>query len=429
MSWRLPKGAVSWALYDCANSAFALTVLAGFFGPFFQGYWADGSASALSWQGYTVSIAGLLTMLLAPFLGALGDRGRARKRFLCAFMVTGSLATVGLALVGPGQWQIASLVYVVASVGFYCANIFYDSLLPSVSGRGDRHFVSGLGFSVGYFGSVLLFCLQVLATQKPEIFGLSGTVAAIKLSFLSVALWWALWSIPLFRNVPGGVSQSGKSAGAAIRGSLEELTRLIGEVARYRKEVLWFLLAYWFYIDGAYTLITMATGYGAALGFGQADLMGTLIVVQVVGVPSALLFGWLGQRWGPRFFILIAILIYLCVTLFSSRLSLEPVELFGRQVTQIYLLGFMIGMVQGGLQSLSRSLFTSLVPVEKVGAYFGLYNMVGKGASVLGPLLLAAAVAVTGNARAGPLAVSILFVLGALFLLGTRRLRSGGDHE
>lgn len=424
MRRRLSKGAVSWALYDCANSAFALTVLAGFFGPFFQDYWAGDSDSALSWQGYAVSTAGLVTVLLAPFLGALGDRGRTRKRFLGVFIVIGSSATAGLAFVGPGNWQIASVVYIVASVGFYCANIFYDSLLLSVSGRGDRHLVSSLGFSVGYFGSVLLFCLQVFATQKPELFGLSGSVAAVKLSFLSVAFWWALWSIPLFRNVPGGASGSAESMGVAIRASLEELTCLIGEVVRDRREVLWFLLAYWCYIDGAYTLITMATGYGAALGFGQADLMGTLIVVQIVGVPSALLFGWLGQRWGPRLFILIAILIYLCVTLFSSRLSLEPVDLFGWPVAQIYFLGVLIGLVQGGLQSLSRSLFASLMPVEKAGAYFGLYNMVGKGASILGPLLLAASIAVTGNARAGPLAVSILFVLGALFLLGTQRVQA-----
>ncbi len=426
---KLPQGALSWAFYDWANSAFALTILAGFFGPFFKSYWTDGSSAALSWQGYTVSLASLIAALLAPFLGALADHGKARKRFLTFFMLVGSLASAGLALIKMGQWRLACVVYIIASIGFYCGNIFYDSLLPNVSSERNRHYVSGLGFSIGYFGSVLLFCLQVLAVIKPDLVGLPDSAAAIKLSFLSVAFWWILFSIPLLKNVPESEANSMEVTRMAIGESLNELKKTVSEIATRRPVILWFLLAYWFYIDGAYTLITMSTGYGAALGFSQTDLMGTLILVQFVGVPCALLFGWAGQRFGPRLFIFIAIVIYLGVTLFSSRLDVEPRMFFGKPVSEIYVLGLLIGLVQGGLQSLSRSLYITLIPVEKAAAYFGLYNMVGKGAAILGPALLALTVQFTGSARAGPLAISLLFLLGASFLLKVKTVAQPNSLE
>ena len=414
---RLPSGAVSWALYDCANSAFALTVLAGFYGPFFRNYWSGGSPSALTWQGYTVSISGLIVALMAPFLGALADHRGRRKRFLLVFMTAGAAATALLAGIGEGVWPIASLVYIVAAVGFYGANLFYDALLPTVSRSENRHTISGLGFSLGYFGSVILFGAQITLVQNPSLLGLSSPDSAIKASFLSVALWWVLFSFPLLNNVQETPVQPIESARRAINASLRELGDIVRQTVSGNRTLFWFLLAYWFYIDGAYTLITMATGYGAALGFSQYDLMVTLVIVQVLGVPFSLMFGLLGQRFRAGWFIMVTLAIYLAVTLFSSRMTSEPFQLSGLSIAPIYILGAFIGMAQGGLQSLSRSLYSSLIPADKSASYFGLYNMVGRGAAILGPFLLAFVASTTGDPRNGALAIAVLFLIGAVLLL------------
>ncbi len=404
-------------------------MLAGFYGPFFRNYWAAGSSSALAWQGYTVSLSGLIVALMAPFLGALADRRGNKKGFLLVFMLMGACATSLLAGIGEGHWPIAAFVYIVAAVGFYGSNLFYDALLPSVSVPGNRHTISSIGFSLGYFGSVILFAAQIAMVQNPSLFGLSSEASAIKASFISVALWWILFSIPLLKNVPESPAQLSEPAWRAVKTSLHELGAIIRRTVSGDRALFWFLLAYWFYIDGAYTLITMATGYGAALGFSQFELMITLVIVQVLGVPFSLLFGLLGQKFRAGWLILGALVIYLAVTLYASRMTSEPIQFSGWTISPIYILGALIGLAQGGLQSLSRSLYCTLIPAEKSASYFGLYSMMGRGAAIFGPFLLAFVSSTTGDPRNGALAIAVLFLLGAGFLTKSMATKSSSGHK
>jgi UMF1 family MFS transporter len=413
---RLNKKAISWAFYDCANSAFVLTVVAGFFGPFYHDYWSGGSEQAFFWQGVTVSFASLIVAVIAPILGALADQAHLKKRFLFVFMLLGAVSTAGFFLVGRGNWQLASIVYILGFIGFASANIFYDSLLLHVSDENNRHFVSGFGFALGYGGSVILFIANIILVNNPSLIGIEDKAFAVKISFLSVSAWWILFSLPLLIGVKEmrGVPRVGIRV--AIRKGLVELSKLFKEIVG-QPHVIWFLIAYWLYIDGVNTLITMATGFGSSLGFSLQDLMVTLIIVQIVGVPASLLFGWLGQHFGAKKLILTGIIIYLGVTIFAARLSLEPVQVFGLAVSEIHVLGFLVGSVQGGVQSLSRSFFANIIPPDRAAAYFGFYNMVGKFAALLGPVLMGTVARLSGEPRLGALAVAILFLLGGACLL------------
>jgi len=413
---RLNKDALSWALYDCANSAFVLTVIAGFFGPFYHDYWSGGSEKAFFWQGITVSVASLIVALIAPFLGVLADQAHLKKKFLCIFMLIGAVSTAGFYLPGRGNWQLASIIYILGFIGFAAGNIFYDSLLFRVSNENNRHLVSGFGFTLGYGGSVILFIANIILLNNPSLLGLEDKASAIKISFLSVSAWWILFSIPLLIGVKEirGAPQVGIRK--TIRKGFVNLRTLFKEIVR-QPHVRWFLIAYWLYIDGVNTLITMATGFGSSLGFSLQDLMVTLIIVQIVGVPASLIFGWLGQNFGARKIILTGIIIYLGVTTYAARLSLEPVQVLGIAISEIHVLGFLVGSVQGGVQSLSRSFFANIIPSDRAAAYFGFYNMIGRFAALLGPLLMGTVARLSGEPRLGALAVAILFLLGGACLL------------
>lgn len=413
---RLNKKAISWALYDCANSAFVLTVVAGLFGPFYHDYWSGGSEQAFFWQGVTVSFASLIVAVLAPILGALADQGHLKKRLLCVFMLLGSVSTAGFFLVGRGNWQLASIIYILGFIGFASANIFYDSLLLNVSDENNRHIVSGFGFALGYGGSVILFIANIILVNNPALLGIEDKALAVKISFLSVSTWWILFSLPLLIGVKEMRVAPQVVIREVIKKGFVELSILFKEIVR-QPQVIWFLIAYWLYIDGVNTLITMATGFGSSLGFSLQDLMVTLIIVQIVGVPFSLLFGWLGQHFGAKKLILTGIIIYLGVTTYAARLSLEPIQVFGFAISEIHVLGFLVGSVQGGVQSLSRSFFASLIPPDKAAAYFGFYNMVGKIAALLGPVLMGTVARLSGEPRLGALAVAILFLLGGACLL------------
>lgn len=415
---KLPQGALSWAFYDWANSAFALIVLAGIFPIFYPDFWAKGMSAAdqTFWYGLTVTTASLAVAIMAPFLGAIADRGGRRKIFLLSFAIMGALATALIVLPKEGQWKWASLAFIFGAVGFYCANIFYDSLLVDVSDRKNAHLISGLGFSLGYFGSVLLFIFNIIIIERAADLGPEKQIQATRFAFLCTAVWWMLFTIPLMLYVKEPKSGRQQPFGHVVGASLHQLRKTIGEISKNRT-VFWFLIAYWFYIDGVNTIVTMAVNYGKILGFETGSLLKTLILVQVVGVPFALLFGWLGQRLGPTKLLHTGILIYLGVTVYGSMLTLEPTRIFGHEISKIYILGFLIGSVQGGLQALSRSYFVTLIPRERAAEYFGFYNMIGKSAAILGPLIMGTIAKLSGEPRYGILAVSLLFVAGGICLL------------
>jgi UMF1 family MFS transporter len=377
------KAVWGWAMYDWANSAFATTVMAGFFPVFFKQYWSAGVDANLSTArlGIGNAVAGLLVALAAPILGAVADRSAARKRFLALFAYMGVLATAGLFFVGQGQWMFALVVYAMGLIGFSGANVFYDALLPVVSEENNVDVVSGFGFSMGYLGGGLLFLLNVLMVVRPHAFGLTDAGQALRIGFLTVALWWGFFALFIFLWVPKDppVATSPGSDGVWSAG-FSQLKHTFSRL-RHMKTVLLFLCAYWLYIDGVDTIIRMAVDYGMSLGFAANDLLLALLVTQFVGFPAALAFGRIGQRLGPRKGIYIAIGVYVMVTFWGITMT-HKAEFYGLAIT--------IGLVQGGIQALSRSYYARLIPSDKPSEFFGFYNMLGKFAAIIGPMLVGA---------------------------------------
>ena len=376
------KAVWGWALYDWANSAYVTTVMAGFFPVFFKQYWSYGADVNVSTAqlGFGNSIASLVVALMAPILGAIADKGSARKKFMLCFAYLGVLMSVGLFMVGKGQWALAIFVYAMGIIGFSGANVFYDSLLPSVADEDKIDYVSSLGFSMGYLGGGLLFLVNVLMTLMPQKFGLPDAAAAVRASFLTVAVWWGLFTIFTIAWVKEVQTTSPPAAGeSVIRAGFRQLTGTFKKL-RHMKVVLLFLLAYWFYIDGVDTIIRMAVDYGLSLGFESTDLIVALLIVQFVGFPAALAYGKLGQKWGARKAIYLGIAIYMAVTVYGTMMT---------QKHEFYILAVVIGLVQGGIQALSRSYYSRLIPKDKAAEFYGFYNMLGKFAVIMGPALMA----------------------------------------
>ena len=398
----------AWSVYDWANSAFSTTVMAGFFPIFFEKYWSnpDDVIQSTYQLGWANSLASIVVAALAPFLGAIADRGSAKKKFLIFFCYMGVVMTGGLYMVGQGQWQMAVMVYIAASVGFMGANIFYDSLLPSVAPKEKMNYVSSLGFAIGYIGGGLLFLINVLMYLHPQWFGIADATTAIKLSFLSVAVWWGVFTIPLLLFVPEPQISDSLPLVRAISAGYRQL-RITFTQIRQLKIIGMFLLAYWLYIDGVDTIIRMSVKMGSSLGFEAGDLITALLMVQFIAFPAALGYNWFASKIGTKKAVLIAIGGYSVVTLLAYFMTVK---------LHFYILAALIGLFQGGVQALSRSLFTRLVPRGKEAEFFGFYNMLGKFAAVIGPIMMGWVTLVTGNVRLGILSILILFISGALLL-------------
>lgn len=391
----------SWALYDWANSAFATTVIAGFYPIFFNEYWAAGvePQTQTLYQGLTATVASVVVMLLAPWLGAIADRRAAKKRFLGAFTVMGVVSTAALYLVGQGQWGWAIVLSIAGRIGFFGSLSFYDSLLVNVAQPREMDRVSALGYGLGYLGGGLLFAVNVAMALKPQWFGLADPAIATRVAFVMVALWWLLFAVPLFRHVPEGTPREGQSGWRELFATLREI--------RHHRPIWLFLIAYWLYIDGVDTIIVMAVDFGMKLGFESGNLITALLMVQFIGFPAAIFFGWLGDRIGTKRAIFIALGIYVGVTLWAY---------FLQTVMQFYLMAAAIGCVQGGIQSLSRSYYARLIPAHKAGEFFGFYNMMGKFAAVLGPTVVGVTAQLSGNPRLAILTLLAFFIVGGVLL-------------
>lgn len=418
-------GIVSWALYDWANSAFATTIMAGFFPIFFKQFWSCEVDPTISTArlGMANSLAGIVIALSAPILGAIADRGSARKRFLIFFACMGIVMTSSLFMVSKGNWVSAVALYVFAVIGFSGGNVFYDALLPAVSPKEKMDVVSALGFSLGYLGGGVLFAANVWMTLKPHIFGFADASAAVRFSFLTVGVWWGVFSVPLlvFVKEPEGKSLQARKA---IAQGFVQIFRTCRE-ARHQKTIFLFLLAYWLYIDGVDTIIRMAVDYGLSLGFQSKDLIFALLITQFVGFPCAIAFGFIGERIGAKRAILIAIGVYLFISIWGA---------FVRDRQEFYALAIMIGFVQGGVQALSRSFFAGIIPKDKAAQYFGFYNMLGKFAVIIGPVLIGTAglfvrslgFSSIAASRIGISSVAILFLAGGvlLFFVNEKKARA-----
>ncbi|MDQ6993622.1 MAG: MFS transporter [Mariprofundus sp.] len=402
------KAAWSWAIYDWANSAYTTTVMAGFFPLFFKQFWASGLSANEStfWLGLANALSGLLIALLAPLLGAMADQGGLKKRMLLSFTSLGLLMTAALFLVGEGEWLWAIVLFAWGAIGFSGANIFYDALIVNVSERSQFDRISSLGYALGYVGGGLLFALNVTMTLHPHWFMLADKVEAVRWSFVTVAVWWALFSLPLAVHV---VEER-----RAVRTPLLQLTRdafiqLGGTFQQLRslKNIGLFLLAYFLYIDGVNTVARMAVDYGLALGFDASVLMTALLMSQFIAFPAALALGWLGEQWHCKGTLLICIAVYAVVCIWSSTMQ---------SAADFYWLAAAIGLVMGGVQALSRSMYARMIPPHQAAAFFGFYNMLGKFAAVLGPLMMGVASMLTGSARFSILVIVLLLAAGGTLL-------------
>lgn len=418
------KSIWAWALYDAGNSAFATVVMAGFFPVFFKTYWSVGAdvTSSTAQLGLANAIAGLVIALLAPILGAIADSGQAKKKFLGFFTFTSIAGTVALFFVQRGDWPNAAALYIAGVVGFSGANIFYDSLLPSISQKKNIDYISSLGFSLGYLGGGLLLAFCVWITLSPVTFGLvnnveqsfsspeelieAARVFTIKGSFLLTAAWWAALTVPLLLFVKEPVVVDFQKSSKPIYDGIRQFCHTLLEI-RQIKSVWIFLLAYWFYIDGVNTIIRMAVDYGMSIGFAYSDLIIALLITQFVGFPCALALGMLGERWGPKNVIYVAIIGYLGIVLWGMLMTNK---------TEFYVLAILVGMLQGGIQALSRSYYSRLIPQDRTAQFFGFYNMMSRYAVIFGPALMGISGYLTQSSRAGIATLSVFFIIGGVLL-------------
>lgn len=396
-----------WAFYDWANSAYATTVVAALFPIFFKSYYGAGESvtTSTAYLGFANSISSFIIILIAPLLGAIADNASLKKRFLFLFAYLGILMSAALTLVSEGEWQIALFIYILGNIGFMGADTFYDALLPSISDKKSADSISGLGFALGYLGGGILFAINVAMISNFSLFGLDNETQAIKASFLCVAIWWALFSIPIFLFVHEKKKESQISV-AFIKEYYSGLKNRFENI-REKRGVFLFLLAYWFYIDGVDTIIRMAVDYAMALGFDSKNLIFTILIVQFIGFPATLLFTKIATLWDTKKAIFLAIAIYLFITLWATLIE---------SIYEFYILAFMIALVQGGIQALSRSYYSKIIPKEHAAEFFGFYNFLGKSAAILGPLLIALVALFTKNSRISMGSVLVLFLIGAVLL-------------
>ena len=412
----MKKSMYSWALYDWANSAFATTVMAGFFPIFFAQYWSNPDNLSVStfYLGLGNSIASMIIVFLAPILGAIADRGTYKKRFLIFFAFLGILMTAGLALIGQGMWQMALLVYVVATIGFSGANTFYDSLLPAVSNKDNVDYVSALGYSLGYIGGGILIVINFLMISYPASFGFADSVEGIKWSFVSVALWWLLFSIPIVLFVKEPKYHNPETTLQTIKSGLRQFKNTFNEI-KHLKVVATFLIAYWLYIDGVDTTVRMAADFAITIGFDSSSVMGALVLIQFIAFVATLIYVKFSDRIGIKNAIYVGIVAYIIILLSAY---------FVEELWQFYAVASLIGCFQGGIQAISRSLYARIIPEDKSAEFFGFYNMLGKFAAVIGPVMMGSITLLVSNmtgdqifsARIGLQSLIILFVLGAFVL-------------
>ena len=408
-SKKLNKSAWSWALYDWANSAFATTVMAGFFPIFFKSYWASDLSNAESTFaiGSFNSLVGLLIAFSAPILGAFADAGDSKRKFLFSFIFLGVIATGYLFFIPESSWKLAVIFYGIGVIGFSGGNIFYDSLLVTVSKEKERNRVSALGFSLGYLGGGILFLLNVVMFLYPNWFGLEDQIEAVLWSFLLVAVWWFIFSLPIYLNVKEPRQNSNnKKINTIIADAFGNLLNTARSIKKFQSAVI-FLLAYFLYMDGVDTIIRMATSYGSDIGLSATSMIQALLLTQFIGFPATLVFGYYADKFGYKYSLSFAIIVYIIVVLFSSQMD---------TALEFYMVASVIGLVQGGVQAISRSFFSTLIPENKAAEFFGFYNFIGKSSVFLGPFMVSGIALITGSPSYGILSLLILFIPGLILL-------------
>ncbi len=408
------KASTAWCLYDVGHSAFATTMMAAVLPIYFTSVATQGldpdpqvsraMASTLWAQLNTVAMA--LSAVGAPWLGVIADQSGRRKSLLLSFAVFGMGGCFLLAGVGPGDWVLASILYVISRFAFASSLVFYDSLLLDVASPREMDRISTKGYAWGYLGGGLLLALQLLVILHPSLLGYESAEWPTRLSFASVGLWWALFTLPLARRVREGRTGSGATPSLGL--AWTRLRTTLQHLRRYR-DAMRFLTAFWFYNDGIGTIVVMAVAFGNELGLPRSTLLGAILMVQFLGLPFSILFGRLAGRIGVRAAIAWGLVGYMAICVWGYFLD---------QAWEFWVLAIAVSVVQGGCQSLSRSLFARLIPADRSAEFFGFYNVSSKFAGIVGPALFAAVSARTGSSREAILALILLFIVGALLLRG-----------
>lgn len=400
----------SWCMYDWANSAFATTIMAAMFPPFYRALVTEAGLAghtATAYWGYTTSIALLVIALIAPVLGAISDYTGGKKRYVAFFAGLGVLSTAAFVFIGTDTWLLASILYIGGNLGFAGANVFYESLLPHIAQKDDIDQISTKGYALGYVGGGILLIINVLWFMKPEMFGMPDVAFALRASFFSVSVWWGLFSIPLLRHVPE--PPAAKETGPAIspvKAGFSRLAITFREITRY-KQLLVFLIAFWIYNDGIGTIIKMSVAYGDEIGINMTDMIIALIITQFVGIPFSFLFGSLAKKLGTKRSIMLALSVYFVISIGGYFMQTE---------THFYILAFLVGTVQGGSQALSRSLFGAMVPKHKTAEFFGFFSTSSKFAGIAGPLLFGVVSQIAGQSRLSIVSLVIFFIVGGFLL-------------
>lgn len=400
----------AWAMYDWANSAFAVIILTAVFPVYYRALVTNAGYApedATAYWAYTTSASLLIVALAGPVLGAIADVVGSKKRFLGVCLALGVLGAMGLAFLGENTFLLGSLVFAAGNLGFAGGNIFYEALLPHVARPADMDRVSARGYALGYLGGGLLLIINALWLLRPDWFWMPGREFALRASFVSVAVWWFVFALPLFRNVTdaGRAQQTLRSSGLVVAG-LRRLARTLGQIRRY-KQLAVFLVAFWIYNDGIGTIIKIATAYGDEIGVSHNHMLVALILTQFVGFPSTLGFGALAQYLGTKHSILLGLAVYMLISIAGF---------FMRNALHFYVLAVVVGLVQGGTQALSRSLFASMVPKARSTEFFGFFSTGEKFAGIIGPAIFGVIGQLTGSSRWGIISVTFLFVAGALLL-------------
>ena len=403
------RAVISWCLYDWANSAFATTIMAAVLPVFYSTVAAENlpAHKASSYWGYTNAIAMMTIAFLSPFLGALADVGGKRKRYLLRFACLGIFFTGLLICVGQGDWLWASFFYILGKIGFGGGNVFYDSLLPFVAEKENFDRVSSLGYALGYLGGGLLLFLNLTMILKPHLFGLADSQWGSRFSFLTVSLWWALFSIPLFIFVsePSARGNVRVSRGL-IKTGFQQLSGTFGRIRQHREP--WkFLLAYWLYNDGVGSIIIMATIFGAEIGISQKHLIGAILLVQFLGVPCTLFFGRLTRVLKTKTCILLGLSVYTMIAAGGYFIS-TPFH--------FWMLAVLVAFVQGGCQALSRSFFGKMIPQNQSAEFFAFYDISAKFSGIIGPALFGLVGQIFGSSRYGIFSLVVFFLMGGFLL-------------
>lgn len=397
-----------WIFYDWANSGYGILVTTAVLPVYFKAVAQQAGVSAAdstAYWGYANSFGTLVVSLLAPLLGALADYPNSKRRWLNIFTWAGIIMTFGLAVVPPSLWQLLLGVYVIAIIGYSGGNLFYDSFLTDVASDYQMDLVSSTGYGMGYLGGVLAFIIFLAAQLTHGFGGLLSSYGIAKFSFVLAGVWWIIFAWPLLRH--GEQHYSVAAAANPLADSLYRLRITFRHIKKYRR-ITWFLIAYFFYIDGVDTIFTMATAIGKDMGVNTTMLMLVLLVVQLIAFPFSLLYGWWARKTSSRTAVLTGIIVYLFISVYALRL---------RTLFDFWFLAILIGTSQGGLQALSRSYFGQLVPKNSSSEFFGFYNILGKFSAILGPVIVGAMTQLTGKSTIGVASLSILFLCGLIIFL------------